>query len=429
MKRFEQQREPPGPAREFVTASWSATVRYHPESIGDLIGLPHPYTVPTMSRTFQEMYYWDTYFTNEGLVLDGRTDLALNNVENIAHLVARYGCMPNGNRTWFENRSQPPYLAMMVDRIFVETEDLAWLARMSPIVEREYEFWMTRRLTPCGLNRYSHGGTSADCADMVDILRSRLGASFERHIAPLTRSEVRRIGSHHLAEAESGWDFTPRFDMRCQDFCPIDLNANLYRYETTLARWATLFDRPDAADAWLALARRRRNLLRLLCRDPATGAYFDYDYTRAARSTVCSAATFSLFFARLLSPHEATTVAKAALDRLEFAHGIAACADAAYEHGYQWSFPNTWAPLDFLAAVGLDRYGLHVDARRIARSYVDLVERNFETTGNLWEKYNVVRGDTQVGAEYAMPSMMGWTAGVLAWAGERLAREDLQPVP
>ena len=36
----------------------------------------------------------------------------------------------------------------------------------------------------------------------------------------------------------------------------------------------------------------------------------------------------------------------------------------------------------------------------------------FDETGNLWEKYNVVEGNTEVCAEnYGMPVMMGWTAG------------------
>lgn len=57
-------------------------------------------------------------------------------------------------------------------------------------------------------------------------------------------------------------------------------------------------------------------------------------------------------------------------------------------------------------------YGYSEDAERIAKKYVDLVDENFKTTGNIWEKYNVVDGSIHVTNEYNMPPMLGWTAGV-----------------
>ena len=32
------------------------------------LALPYPYTVPRPSPVLHEMYYWDTYFTNLGLL-------------------------------------------------------------------------------------------------------------------------------------------------------------------------------------------------------------------------------------------------------------------------------------------------------------------------------------------------------------------------
>ena len=45
-------------------------------------GLPKPYSVPTPGCTFRELYYWDTYFTNKGLILTGKVQQAINNLEN-----------------------------------------------------------------------------------------------------------------------------------------------------------------------------------------------------------------------------------------------------------------------------------------------------------------------------------------------------------
>lgn len=407
-------------ARSFIRASWAATVRHHPDSVDDLIGMPHPYTVPSVSGAFQELYYWDTYFANEGLIRDGRLEQAIDNTEDIAALVERYGHMPNGNRTWFENRSQPPYLAMMVERIDRETRDPSWVRRLARPLQREYRFWTTRRSTPCGLSRYSHDGTLADRLGMVATAGERLGATFSARRASESVDELAIVGSHHLAEAESGWDFTPRFDARCEDFCPIDLNANLFHYETTLADIATRLDDPDACAAWRIRAQRRQELIRRHCHDPHTGLYHDYDFANDRRSPVLSAAVFSLLYANVLTRSEGVTLARAALPRLEHAHGIVASEHASADYPYQWSYPNTWAPLVFITAIGLENYGEKAAARRIAAKFVHVVARNFSTTGNLWEKYNGVDGTISDDGEYPAPSMMGWTAGVFVWASDFL---------
>jgi alpha,alpha-trehalase len=61
---------------------------------------------------------------------------------------------------------------------------------------------------------------------------------------------------------------------------------------------------------------------------------------------------------------------------------------------------------------GLRNYGYEQDARRIAGEFVRVVSANFQATGDLWEKYNVVDGSIRVINEYDMPAMLGWTAGV-----------------
>ena len=107
--------------KAFILKNWDKTVRTNTENQGDLIGLPKPYTVPCIEGTFQEMYYWDTYFTNIGLLLSGKVEQAINNTENIAYLIERYGKMPNGSRTFYLNRSQPPFFSQAVRDIFEVT--------------------------------------------------------------------------------------------------------------------------------------------------------------------------------------------------------------------------------------------------------------------------------------------------------------------
>ena len=126
--------------KAFILENWDKTVRTNTVDAGSLIGLPKPYTVPCIEGFFQEMYYWDTYFTNIGLLLSGKVEQAINNTENIAYLIERYGKMPNGSRTFYLNRSQPPFFSQAVRDIFEATGDLEWLSRMYSTAEKEYSF-------------------------------------------------------------------------------------------------------------------------------------------------------------------------------------------------------------------------------------------------------------------------------------------------
>lgn len=201
--------------RSFIRTSWDKTIRYNPRDEGTHIGLPRPYTVPSASGMFQELYYWDTFFTGEGLILDGKVELARNNVENMLSLVDRYGKMLNGNRTFYTNRSQSPYLSMMIAAVYDATGDRTWLRKVLPGLEKEYRFWMTERITPVGLNRHGNNATDEEKLAFIALLQERLGPNFKTE--GLTREELLQIGSNHIAEAES-WDFNPRYKMRCMDF-------------------------------------------------------------------------------------------------------------------------------------------------------------------------------------------------------------------
>ena len=272
--------------RSFIKGSWEKTVRFSPENEGDLIGLPYKYTVPSISNSFQSMFYWDTYFTGEGLIIDGHVELARSNVENMLSLVERYGKMLNGNRTYFENRSQPPYLSMMVESVYKETKDKKWLQGVLSSLKKEYDFWMTRRLSPIGLYHYSNEATVAQKKRMTTILNKRLGENFQKKNEGLKEEELLKIGSHFIAECESGWDFTPRFQQRCEDFCPIDLNANLYYYEKNFEYFASELDNQAEADEWLQKAKKRKSLINQYCRDNRSGFYYDYDYINHKHSRV-----------------------------------------------------------------------------------------------------------------------------------------------
>ena len=410
--------------REFIRDSWEKTVRFSPDDKGDLIGLPYKYTVPSISNSFQSMYYWDTYFTGEGLIIDGHIDLARSNVENMLYLVERYGKMLNGNRTYFENRSQPPYLSMMIESVYKETKDKEWLLKVLPSLKKEYDFWMAKRVSPIGLNCYSSEATTAQKEHTLTVVNKRLGENFQKKNENLTREELLEVASHFIAECESGWDFTPRFQHRCKDFCPIDLNANLYYYEKNFEFFAAELGNQAEADEWLRKAESRRLLINRYCKNEQNGLYYDYDYVNDKHSDVVSAAVFSLLYANVLSAEEVKKMKPELLKKLEYPYGISACEDRDYGYVYQWSFPNGWAPLNYLAVRGLDNYGMKKDAKRISEKYLSMVIGSFKETNNLWEKYNIVEGNVNVVNEYTMPTMIGWTAGTFVWVANYLEKKN-----
>ena len=57
------------------------TVRFNQQDEGEFIGLPYPYTAPCVEEMFTSMYYWDTYFTNAGIIAAGNVEQAKNNTD------------------------------------------------------------------------------------------------------------------------------------------------------------------------------------------------------------------------------------------------------------------------------------------------------------------------------------------------------------
>jgi alpha,alpha-trehalase len=118
---------------------WTSLTRKSGKDAGTLIGLPHPYIVP--GGRFREIYYWDSYFTMLGLQVSGEFEIIENMVNNFADLIDRVGHIPNGNRSYYLSRSQPPFFSLMVG-LLAEIRGKEILLKYRPQLEKEYAFWM-----------------------------------------------------------------------------------------------------------------------------------------------------------------------------------------------------------------------------------------------------------------------------------------------
>ncbi|WP_269537343.1 trehalase family glycosidase [Cerasicoccus fimbriatus] len=405
--------------RDFIAGHWEDTVRHCPEDDGTLIGLPHPYTIPCRKGAFQELYYWDTYFTTLGLLETGFDDLALSNTRNLLAQVDRFGFVPNGNRTYYLTRSQPPYLAPLVDVVARRLNHPTLTVEAYPLIQREYAFWTTQRLSPTGLSRYGQHASRDELLTFFETIKYRLGLAHRQPEDCLTETGLA------LAECESGWDFNSRFDHRCPEFCPIDLNANLWLYEKLLAQWAP----EEEVGQWHQKAADRQILIEKFCWNEDLQCFTDYDFAQGTPGAQPTAAAFQPLWAGLATEAQADAVVRNVLPQLEHAFGVAS--GVPQKQPQQWDYPNAWACVQHLVYRALARYGYHDDARRIAAKYITSVVQTFEETGDLWEKYNVIDGThrTVEEAGYLInpenlaterpangsaepPAMMGWTAGV-----------------
>ena len=385
-----------------------------------LLTLPSPYVVP--GGRFREMYYWDSYFTMLGLVESGRRDLVTAMVGDFAYLIDTYGHVPNGARTYYLSRSQPPFFFAMVGLVS-PADPASALADFLPQLKREYAFWMEgARGLPAGtahrrvvampdgsiLNRYwDDRDTPRDESyrEDTELVRAsgRPGAELFRDIR---------------AAAESGWDFGSRWfadgrtreTMDTTEIIPIDLNSLLFGLEHAIA--AGCERRGDKACA-LEFERRaaaRRGSIDHYLWDGAMGAYLDYRWTKRTRMPLVSAATLYPLFVSLASKPQAAKVARITARELLKGGGIVT---TTVETGQQWDAPNGWAPLQWIAVAGLRDSGQSELAATIACRWMVNVKDVYRQSGKLVEKSDVVTiGRSGGGGEYPLQDGFGWTNGV-----------------
>jgi alpha,alpha-trehalase len=394
-----------GLVKKYIHDNWPATIR---TATGEY-GLPRPFTVPSPDghEMFNLFYYWDTYFTSLGLALDGNHEQACDNAENMMYEIETYGFVPNYNRLDGINRSQPPFAALQIELCLPFRKDTAWRQRAYAALEQEYAFWMAGRRLACGLNCYRSHGSPKDFEGCGNAVESRMPTMPDRG-DPAVRLV---FASNALAIAESGWDFTPRWATDyCQDSAAVDLNSLLFSLERVQADLAEKLEN-GRAGVWRERMKTRQALMVRLLWDEDRGLFVDYSEASGKRSTIISAASYFPLFCGMANSKQAERSAYA-LAALETEFGLDTCVPGERPQHYQWDSPNMWPPLVWVAVSGLRQIGEEARGRTLARKYVETVVRNFETTGQLWEKYNALTGQLGGSEEYAMPPMLGWTAGV-----------------
>ncbi|XP_041652618.1 trehalase isoform X2 [Cheilinus undulatus] len=262
-----------------------SSVKDHPELYSQIY-TPHPVIVP--GGRFRELYYWDSYWVINGLLLSEMTDTAFGMIQNFLYLVNRYGFIPNGGRIYYERRSQPPFLTLMADSYYQATKDEAFLRAALPTLETEYQFWKLNRSVTVTVNGTEHLLNRYHV--QVGLPRPESYTDDLELAEGLTDEQKEQLWMDLKAGAESGWDFTSRWytdsdghnngtlgSTRTSQILPTDLNALLCLCEKTLASFHRILGDDDSASKYESAAALRLRAIEAVLWDAERGAWFDYN--------------------------------------------------------------------------------------------------------------------------------------------------------
>ena len=424
-----------------------------------LLYLPNPYIVP--GGRFNEMYGWDSYFIVLGLEADHREDLAKGMVDNFLFEIENYGAVLNANRTYYLTRSQPPFLTSMIRAVFENPASFeatpagrikarAWLAHAYTLAEKDYATWdrPEHKAGTTGLSRYWDFGSGPvpemadDSSYYTDVIRWLVAHPHEGGDGFLLKAaehpdatEAERLkqtscdvhgsvvcerawfGGYRLsrefyegdrAMRESGFDTSNRFGPfsgATEEYAPVCLNSLLYRYERDLEHLALLLGNDRDAAHWDRRSQQRAAAIQRYLWRAKDGVFADFNFVHAKSSSYDFIASLYPLWAGFATREEATQM-ESKLNLFERAGGLST---SNTNTGLQWDEPYGWAPTNWMVVAGLEAYGFRADAARIAEHFDATVDAGFAADGTIREKYNVVKGNSDVKVS------TGYTANVIGF--------------
>lgn len=394
-----------------------------------LLALSYPYIVP--GGRFREIYYWDSYFTALGLNESGRQDIIQSMLLNFMDLQDTLGFIPNGNRSYYNSRSQPPVLGLMVEMVLQnfdvdqEKNRNQFLKHCVQGLDKEYQFWMQDKEQLVGdtvaikrvvkmpngvcLNRYWDDSAKP----RPESYREDIEAT-ENIPIPKKSDFYRNI----RAACESGWDFSSRWlgipddlsTIQTTHIVPIDLNCLLYKLENLLSQFYAELLEKDLSIKFAKYAQIRSEAINQYMWDQQSCFYYDFDFVKNQKTSIQSLAACLPLFSQIASQQQAKHIAHTLEHSFLMEGGLVTTLNNTSQ---QWDAPNGWAPLQWFAVVGLMNYEFNPLSVKIMNRWMATVEQQFIADNNIMEKYNVQYSQHAAkGGEYEVQHGFGWTNGV-----------------
>lgn len=412
--------DPNKSAAQHINALWDVLTRKPESEKSSLITLPYPYVVP--GGRFREIYYWDSYFTMLGLQVSGRTELIHHMINNFAHLIDAVGYIPNGNRTYYLGRSQPPFYSLMVTLLNESNKDA--LVKYLPHLEKEYQFWMRGTTELSEENSAQHRVVRMSDGSILnrywDENNTPRPESYKEDVelAHQSNQNSEQLYRHIRAAAESGWDFSSRWfrdgksfaTIHTTEIIPVDLNCLLVHLEQTLADAHKVSGNSARSIAYSTAAITRKKAIQKYCWNQEKKFFFDFDFSaNKQKESFTLAAAFPLFF-EIATPDQASAVEEIMLSKFLKSGGLTT---TLINSGQQWDAPNGWAPLQWITYKGLLNYNLNSAAAQIKTNWTTINLNVYSKTGKMTEKYDVWSSNGEAsGGEYPNQDGFGWTNGV-----------------
>jgi alpha,alpha-trehalase len=390
--------------------------------------LGEPFVVP--GGRFNEMYGWDSYFESIGLLIDGRTDLAMAMANNFQYEIENYGKILNANRSYYLTRTQPPFYSSLIREVYEKTGDKKWLESQLETAIKEYEtVWMVagKRLTQNGLNRYLAEGIGKPPEAEEGHFHHEFGPYaksigmdvnvYESKYAEgkISNPNLDSYFIHDRSVRESGHDTSYRLEGNCADLNLVELNAFLYKYETDFAELIfeefensfSIGKQTYTSDYWFQKAAIRKEKSNQYLWNEDRGLYFDYDHQKKEQTTFVSATLFTPLWAKMCSQDQADRLVKNGIPLLKEKGGIASCTEESRgpisdeRPQKQWDYPNGWAPHQMMIWKGLQNYGFEEELQELVYRWLFMITKNaVDYNGTIPEKYDVVSATHKVFAEY-----------------------------
>ncbi|GMT31899.1 hypothetical protein PFISCL1PPCAC_23196 [Pristionchus fissidentatus] len=410
-----------------IHSKWPVLTRKIKEEVLDrtnrctLIPLPYPFVVP--GGRFRELYYWDSFFTIKGLLASKMYSTARGMILNMKSLIDRFGFIPNGNRVYYLNRSQPPLLTWCVHSYFQSTGDAEFARELLPTLLKELHFFDAYR------SIVVDGSTVPLYRFKVDAQGPRPESYREdMHTASNVPEDDRcRLYGDIAAAAESGRDFSSRWaspsqsfqlhNTRTQDFIPVDLNAIICMNLRLIADMYKALDEGENAGQYEIRWQEMKKEMHRLFWSESEGMWFDYDLQSGKRSHRFYDSHLLPLYAECT--HEGFQVSRVIdyLTRHSLLGEPGGIPSSTVPSGEQWDFPNAWAPIMWLIIQGLRKSGATDLSEKLAEKWLTRNMNEWRRSGGkMLEKYDVTSlcGRAKAtGGEYEVQEGFGWTNGVV----------------
>jgi alpha,alpha-trehalase len=389
----------------------------------------HPFIVP--GGRFIEMYYWDTFWTIEGLLVCDMYKTVRMMLENFINFINTYGFIPNGSRVYYLNRSQPPYFSQMVLAYYeysiaanisqVEKNEIKGfvLNTALPAIEKEYNYWMSQKIVKIFKNGKEYTmnlfKVNTDSPRPESYYEDFETASHFRN-----QSEKARVYSDLASAAESGYDFSTRWfkdplkleTIQTTNIIPVDLNSLMYKMELILSQFYSLKGDTAKQNHFNMLSIERAEAINQILWSSEKSYWADF---LIAENRINDDEFYSFGLSPLwfdINPPNSNIIDVINTNMQYYTKYDGGIPVSFINSSQQWDFPNVWAPNQQSIILMLLKYDKHLSLK-IARNFFNSVFEGWKKHNVFYEKYDATMpGERGSGGEYTVQSGFGWTNGV-----------------